>query len=333
MTRRRSSRPLVCLLAVAVLPWLVAGPVSAQEPFPTRPVTIVNPFPPGGQADLTARPLAVALERVLKQPVVISNKPGAAGAVGNHAVAIAKPDGYTLLIGLVSISTLPEVDVLFGRTPVYRLDQFAPVARLNADPPVIVVNADTPWKTLKDFLDDAKRRPGEFTFASSGPYGASHVPMEMLFEAAGGVRMRHLPTAGGAPATTAVLGNHAQIWPSPPALALPHVKAGKMRALATFGATRLASYPDVPTLKELGYNVEYYLWTGMFAPKDTPAPVMRTLRDATRQAIQDPEFKAAMDKVQTPIAYQDADEFKTWWDNDARTLAAVIKRIGKVETK
>lgn len=329
----RQSMRAVALGIVAILSVAGAAPVVAQEPFPSRPVTLVVPFPPGGIADLTARPLATALEKTFKQPVVISNKPGAAGAVGNHAVAIAKPDGYTLLIGLVSISTLPEVDVLFGRTPVYRLDQFVPVARLNADPPLLVVNADTPWKTLKDFLDDAKRRPGEITFASSGPYGASHVPMEMLLEAAGGARMRHLPTAGGAPATTAVLGNHAQLWASPPSLALPHVKAGKMRALATWGATRLAAYPGVPTLKELGYNVEYYLWTGLFAPRDTPAPVMKTLRDATRQAMQDPEFKTAMDKVQLPIAYQDADEFRTWWDNDARTLAAVIKRIGKVDTK
>jgi tripartite-type tricarboxylate transporter receptor subunit TctC len=318
----------LCALAV------VAPAVTvADEPFPSRPITLVVPFPPGGIADLTARPLATVLERIVKQPVVINHKPGAAGAVGNQAVATAKPDGYTLLIGLVSISTIPEVDGLFGRTPVYRLDQFVGVARLNADPPILVVNADTPWKTLKDLLDDVKRRPGEITFASSGPYGASHVPMEMLLHATGAGRMRHLPTAGGGPATTAVLGNHAQLWASPPALALPHVKAGKMRPLATWGATRLAAYPDVPTLKELGYDVEYYLWTGMFAPKAIPPQVLKTLRDATRQAVQDPEFKTAMDKVQMPIAYQDADEFKTWWDTDARTLAAVIKRIGKVETK
>src|SRR5688572_9064458 len=119
MTRRRSSRPLVCLLVVVVLPWLVAGPVSAQEPFPTRPVTIVNPFPPGGQADLTGRPLASALERALKQPVVITNKPGAAGAVGMQSVAIAKPDGYTIVITVPAVSTLPEVDQLFGRPPTF----------------------------------------------------------------------------------------------------------------------------------------------------------------------------------------------------------------------
>src|SRR5688572_8377974 len=155
MTRRRSSRPLVCLLVVVVLPWLVAGPVSAQEPFPTRPVTIVNPFPPGGQADLTARPLASALERVLKQPVVITNKPGAAGAVGMQSVAIAKPDGYTIVITVPAVSTLPEVDQLFGRPPTFSRTDFAPVARINADPTILVVNADLAYKSLADLLADA----------------------------------------------------------------------------------------------------------------------------------------------------------------------------------
>ncbi len=145
--------------------------------------------------------------------------------------------------------------------------------------------------------------------------------------------MRHLVTTGGAPATTAVLGGHAHIWPSPPALALPHIKSGKMRALATFGATRLTSMPEVPTLKEFGYDVEYYIWAGLFAPKAVPPAVVATLRDATKKAVQDPEFKAAAEKVQTPIAYMDADEFRAFWDADARKLAAIIKQIGKVETK
>jgi tripartite-type tricarboxylate transporter receptor subunit TctC len=145
--------------------------------------------------------------------------------------------------------------------------------------------------------------------------------------------MRHLPTTGGGPATTAVLGAHAALWASPPALALPHIRSGKMRPLASFGAARLASMPDVPTLKELGFDVEYYLWAGLFAPRGVPPAVVTTLRDATRRAVEDPEFRAAADRAQTPIAYQDADAFRAFWDADARKLAAVIKQIGKVETK
>jgi tripartite-type tricarboxylate transporter receptor subunit TctC len=205
-------------------------------------------------------------------------------------------------------------------------------ARLNADPPILVVGADAPWKTLKELADDAKKRPGEIVYSSSGVYGALHVPMEMFLHAAG-LRMRHLPTTGGAPAMTAVLGGHAAMWASPPALALPHLKAGKIRALATWGASRLTAFPEIPTMKELGYDVEYYLWAGLFAPRSVPENVVKVLREATRQAAQDPEFKTAMEKIQTPIAYLDADEFREWWERDARTLAAVIKRIGRIETK
>jgi tripartite-type tricarboxylate transporter receptor subunit TctC len=173
----------------------------------------------------------------------------------------------------------------------------------------------------------------EIVYASSGPYGASHVPTEMLLKSAGGLKMRHLPTTGGGPATTAVLGNHAAFWMSTTGPAAPHVKSGKLRALAVSGAARQPYFPDVPTLKELGYDVEYYLWCGLFAPKNTPPAALTVLRDAVRRAMQDPEFKGAMDKVQVPIAYQDAEEFRAWWDADAGRLADVIKSIGRVEAK
>jgi tripartite-type tricarboxylate transporter receptor subunit TctC len=323
-------RSLVTALAIATA--LLTGAAAADEPFPTRPITIVNPFPPGGQADLSGRPLAAALEKVLKQPVVITNKPGAAGAVGMQSVAVAKPDGYTIVITVPAISTIPEVDKLFGRPPTIAREQFVPIARINADPCVIVVKADQPWKTLKDLLDDARRRPGEITFSSSGIYGASHVPMEMLLAAAGGLKMRHLPTTGGGPATTAVLGGHAHLWCSTTGPAAPHVKAGTFRALAVTSAARHPHF-DAPTLKELGYDVEYYLWIGLFAPKATPAPVLKALREAVRQAVEDPAFKSALEKVQSPLAYQDADEFRTWWDADAARLAEAVKRIGRVEAK
>jgi tripartite-type tricarboxylate transporter receptor subunit TctC len=324
MARTLSIMPLFLFILVCS--------AAGQEPYPTRPITIVVPFPPGGIADLTARPLASTFERILKQPVVVSNKAGAAGAVGMQSAAIAKPDGYTLMVALVSISTIPEVDALFGRKPAFTRDQFIGIARLNADPPLLVVGAGTPWKTLKELVDDAKKRPGEITYASSGIYGASHVPMEMFLQATS-LNMRHLPTTGGAPAMTAVLGGHAAMWASPPAIAGPHLKADKIRALATWGAARLATFPDVPTMKELGYDIEYYLWTGLFAPRNVSAGVLKALRDATRQAVQDREFTNAMEKIQTPIAYLDADEFRAWWDRDAQILAGVIKRIGKIESK
>ena len=324
------TRALASVVAILLLVG-VAG--AADEPYPTRPITLVNPFPPGGVADLTGRPLAAAMERVVKQPVVVVNKPGAAGAVGMQSVAVAKPDGYTILVTVTAISILPEVDKLFDRTPTYTRDQFVPIALVNADPTIIVVNASAPWRSVKELLDDARRRPGEIVFSSSGIYGASHVPMEMLLHAAGGLRMRHLPTTGGGPATTAVLGGHAQLWCSPPGVASPHIKSGKMRPLAVTGVTRHPHFPDVPTLRELGYDVEYYLWTGVFAPRNVSASVVKTLRDSVRHAVEDPAFKAAMDKIQTPIAYKDGEEFRAWWDKDTARLAEVIKRIGRVEEK
>lgn len=300
----------------------------AQDKYPSRAINIVSPFPPGGISDLTARQLAPVLERMFKQPVAVVNRPGAAGATGAQYVANSTPDGYTLIVHLVSISTQPEVDKLFGRPPIYTRDQFVGIARLNADPPMLVVHPSIPARNLKEFVAISKARPGEMIFSSSGPYGASHVPYEMFLQAAG-LKMRHLPTTGGAPAMTAVLGGHAVSWASPPAIAAPHLKSGKVRAFAQWGAKRLTGFPEVPTFREQRYDIEYYLWAGLFAPKNLPPPVFNALREAVRKAVSDPEFIKGMEKIQTPIAYQDSDEFKAWWDQDADKLAAVVRRIGR----
>jgi tripartite-type tricarboxylate transporter receptor subunit TctC len=314
--------------------WLaafVAIAAVAQE-YPVRAVNIIVPFPPGGIADITSRTLSPGLEKALKQPIVIQNRPGAAGTTGAHAAATAAPDGYTLLCHLVSISTLPEVDKLFGRPTVYTRDQFVGIARINADPPILVVHPSVPVRNLKEFVAFSKKNRNEMIFSSSGPYGASHVPYAMFLQAAG-LQMRHLPTTGGAPAMTAVLGGHAASWASPPAIAVPHLKAAKIKAFATWGGQRLADFPDIPTFKEQGFDIEYYLWAGLFAQKNVPANVFKTLRDAVRQAINDPDVKRGFEKVRTPIAYQDADEFKAWWDKDADRVTQAVHRIGKLEVK
>jgi tripartite-type tricarboxylate transporter receptor subunit TctC len=318
------------LVPILVILFQFFEPAAAQEAYPSRPVQIVVPFPPGGIADVVARAISPSLERNLKQPMVIVNKAGAAGGAGMQFAATSRPDGYTLLVALVSISTIPEVDKLFERPQSYTRDQFVGIARLTADPPILVVRAESPWKRFQDLVADARKRPGEIIYSSSGPYGASHVPMEMFMEAAG-IKMRHLPTTGGAPAMTAVLGGHAEMWASPPALAYPHIRAGKLRVLAGWGEKRLAALPEVPTFKELGHNVEYYLWAGLFAPKAVPAPILRTIRDAVRQAAQEPDFKTAMAKVETPTAYLEGEEFKAWWERDARILAEAVRRIGTIK--
>jgi tripartite-type tricarboxylate transporter receptor subunit TctC len=308
----------------------LAAQSPGQEKFPNRPITIVAPFPPGGVADLTARPVAAAMEKVLKNPVVVVNKTGAAGAVGMSYVATSKPDGYTLLMALSSISIIPEADKLFDRKPAYTMDQLIPIALISADPTIFVVNASRPWKNVKEFVDDAKKRPGEISYSSSGVYGTLHMATEMLSHAAG-ISLKHVPYGGAGPALTAILGGHVDTLASGPAVVIPHIKAGKLRPLAGWGDKRVAALPDVPTFKELGYDIEFYIWAGLFAPRGTPAPVMKVVRESVKEAVSTAEFKSAMEKLQTPIAYLDAPEFQKFWDKDAKMLADAIKRIGKIE--
>jgi tripartite-type tricarboxylate transporter receptor subunit TctC len=328
MTRLRLALPLLVLAASAL-----AGSAAAQEPYPGRPISLVVPFPPGGVADLTARPVAAAMEKALKQPVGVVNKTGAAGAVGMQFVAVSKPDGYTLLLALSSISIIPEADKLFGRPPAFTVDQFAPVALISADPTILVVRTESPWKTAKEFIEDAKKRPNQISYSSSGIYGTLHMAIELLSHAAG-IKLRHVPYAGAGPALTALLGGHVDALASGPSVVLPQIKAGKLRALAGWGEKRVAALPDVPTFKELGYpEAEFYIWAGLFAPKGTPEPVLAKLREAARAGVADPDFKAAMDKLETPIAFKQGAEFQKFFEADAQRLADGVRKVGRVEQK
>jgi len=321
------------MLIAAVLSSLAVMPALAQDAFPNRTITMIVAFPPGGVADITARPTAAAMEKILKQPVTVVNRPGAAGAVGNAAVANAKPDGYTVLMALSSISVIPAADALFNRKPAYSLNQFTPVALVSADPTILVVHPSLPVKSLKELLALARSKPNELTFSSSGIYGALHMPMEMFLHATK-VKMRHLPTPGGGPAIAALLGGHVALTAGGPAAISGHVRAGKMRPIASWGADRHPSFPDVPTFRELGHKqVEYYIWAGLVAPRGTPQGTIKTLRDAARGAVQDAGFKGAMAKVGSLVQYKDAPEFQQYWDADAKRLAALVRIVGKVEAK
>jgi tripartite-type tricarboxylate transporter receptor subunit TctC len=309
---------------------LAARPLLAQGGYPARPVTLINPFPPGGAIDVIGRPLAGILEGIIKQPVVIETKAGAAGAVGAQFAATARPDGYTLMLHTTSISGFAEVDKLFGRQPKFTRADFIPVARYVADPCVLVVNDQVPFKTLKELVEDAKAKPNALVYSSSGLYGALHLPTG-LFTKAAGIQMRHLPTNGGGPAVTAVLGNNSQVLVSSITAAQAHMKAGKLRALASFGAERSPAYPDVPTMKELGYDIEYYLWVGLFAPKGTPDSVIQFWREASGKAVADEAFKRAVANVGQDIAYLDQPEFRAFWEADAKRVEAAVQSIGKVD--
>ena len=316
-------------LAIALL--ACALPAHAQQDYPNRTIAMVVPFPPGGVADITARPLAEAMTRILKQSVIVENKPGAGGGLGMQYVARARPDGYTVLLALSSISIIPEADKVLGREPMFQLNQLVPIARFTADPTVLAVRADSPYKSVADLIAAAKKSPGSIPYGSSGNYGTMHVPMEMLDEAAG-VKMLHIPFTGAGPAVVALLGGQVDALSTGPSTVMGQARSGKVRVLATWGeGGRHPAFPDVPTLKELGYDVQFSQWTGLFVPAGTPEPVIEKLRAAARAAVEDPTFKNALAKVETPIQYLDQPQFRAFWDADARKLAAVVQKIGKVE--
>ena len=310
-----------------------AAPVaSAQDAYPAKPVTMIVPFPPGGVADIVGRPLAAVMEKSLKQPVVVLNRTGAGGAVGMSAVAKSAPDGYTILMGLSSISVFPVSDRINGKTPSYEMKDFAPIALVTADPTVLVVRTDSPWRTLAEFVATAKAHPDKINYSSAGIYSTLHVAMEIFADAAG-IKLFHVPYQGGGPAVTALLGGQVHALASGPAAAIAQIKGGKMRALASWGTERLKLLPEIPTFKELGYNAEFYIWSGVFVPAATPGPVQQRLRAAVGQAANSAEFKGAMDKVSTPVSYLDASEFRKYWDRDAARLKAILEKLGRIEDK
>ena len=302
----------------------------AQGAWPTRAITMVVPFPPGGLADLVARPVAEAMSRELGQPVVIENKAGAGGGIGMGLAAKAKPDGYTILMALSSLTVIPEADTLLGRPPMFALNDLRPIARFTADPTVLAVRADAPWKTVKDFVEDAKKRPGAINYGSSGNYGTMHVPMEILSQNAG-LKMTHIPFTGAGPAVVALLGGQIDAVSTGPATVLQQVKAGKLRVLAHWGISSLVALPDVPSLRDAGYTAEYAQWSGLFIPKDTPEPIAQRLRAAAKVAAQDAKVKEVILNAGSPVQYQDSPDFEKYVQADAARMSAVVKRIGKVE--
>ncbi len=303
----------------------------AEDAYPSHAITIINAFPPGGINDIVTRPFASALEPIFKQPVVVETKAGAGGQVGAQVGATAKPDGYTLLSHNNGISGYAEVDKLFDRAPKTTRADFIPLARLVADPVMVIVNSEQPWKTLKDFIDDAKKKPESIIYSSGGLYGATHLPVALLMKATGLPNLRHLPTNGGGPAITAVLGNNAQVSVQSVSASIQHVRSGKLRGLAVFAAKRSKALPEVPTLKELGYDLEYYLWVGLFAPKGTPQPILTTLTTAMDKAATAPQFANAVANIGLDVAYLDAAGFTKFWDEDARRADEAVKLIGRVQ--
>lgn len=314
------------LIAVAC----AAGASLAQaQGFPNKAMTVVVPNPPGGMNQIHALPLSAVIEKLTQQPAPVINRPGGTAAVGTAFVANQTADGHTLLITTPNIYLVIEKDKLYGIKSPYSLSQIQPVALMSADPLIMVVHPSVPAKSAKEFIQLAKGQKGTSTFSSSGPYGITHVPMAMFLDAAG-LKMRHVPTTGGGPAITQLLGGHVDATGGGPAAVYPHIASGKMRPIASWGVKRHPALPDVRTFKEQGFDIEAYLWVGVFTTAGLPEATLNQLRGVVRKAAADPAFKNALAKVKIVPDYRDTPDFKAFFDADYKRMARAVQKIGKL---
>jgi len=289
--------------------------------YPERLITFVCPWPAGGTADMTMRALCAAAAQQLGQTIVVENKAGASGMLGLKAMASAKPDGYT--IGQIPISVTRFSQL--GTVQLDPLKDLAFIARTSGQTFGIVVRADAPWKTLKEFVAAAKAQPGKLTYGSAGIGGATHVGMEEFAQAAG-AQFNHIPYKGGAPALQDLLGGQLDALADSSSWA-PHVKAGKLRLLATWGEKRTQDFPDVPTLREQGFDVVVDAPNGIGAPKGLEAAVEKRLREAFKAAAASAEFLAACAKIDAPPMYLDGPDYEKYIAATYRKETLLIERL------
>jgi tripartite-type tricarboxylate transporter receptor subunit TctC len=309
-------------LAVALL--LAAGAVPASAQYPERPVTVICPFPAGGAMDATARALGEAMKKTFPRPLVIVNRPGAAGTIGNSEVVQAKPDGYTLGISAVAVLTVqPHITDLPWKGP----DTYTPVIKLVNLAIVLAVRNDAPWKTAQEFLAAAKREPGKLRVSSPGVGTILHLDLEELKSRAG-ADLTHVPFAGNAEALPALLGGHVEASMLHPSEIAPHVQAGKARVLAVFEPKRLALFPDAPTARELGYDITMGVYYALIAPKGVPAAVVKTIHDAGRRAVEDPAFVTMMKSRGFDVDYQGPDGLSKQLAESFARNEALVKTLG-----
>jgi tripartite-type tricarboxylate transporter receptor subunit TctC len=319
------------LVVVSAMLLAAAGSVFLGEAgaYPTKPITLVVTFPPGGGADTVARPLASVAHQYLGQPMVVINKAGGGGAVGARFVANAKPDGYTVLHALNTVSEIPQVDQMLGRAPAFKKEQLIPIGQVTVTSFAVMVNAESRWKTFQDFVTEARQKPDEFQYASAGVYSTTHFMWEMIVNATS-VRVRHMPTTGGGPVMMAVLGKHVDIGHCvAPSVCAPQVDGRKVRLLALTSEKRLPAYPEVPTLKELGYDVTHSIWHTLMVPAGTPPDVVAKLRQGLKGMVDDEAFKSLMAKLGERVQYMSGEAFEKFWEEDYQRVGTLLKQLMK----
>ena len=309
---------------VAVL-LLVAAQLASAQPYPDRPVKMVVPFAPGGATDIIARTVAQKLSERVGQPVVIENRPGAGTTVGNAEVAKAKPDGYTLLF-----APTPFVisQVVYPSLPYDPNKDFAPVALLATSPFILVVNANVQARTVAELVAAAKAKPGAMTFCSAGNGTVPHLSGE-LFKLRAGVDIVHVPYKGGGPAITDLVGGQVDMMFATPIEVAQHVQSGKLRVLGATSLTRLAAYPDVPTLSETGYpGFEVASFFGVLAPAGTPREIVAKLAGDLAWVMEQPDVRERFASQSAVANVQDSASFARFLDAEREKWAGIVKRSG-----
>jgi tripartite-type tricarboxylate transporter receptor subunit TctC len=295
--------------------------LALAEDFPSRPITFICPWPAGGTADVSMRAICQVATRVLKQPITVENRAGAAGMIGAQAIANAKPDGYT--VGQIPISV-----TRFSQLGTLKADprkDFTYLARTSGQTFGIAVLPNSPFKSLKDMVAYAKAHPGRVTYAHAGVGGATHVGMEE-FAMAAGIQLNAIAYKGGAAALNDTLGGQVDMLADSSSWA-PHVESGKLRLLATWGEQRTARFKDTPTLKDLGYKVVVDAPNGIGAPKGLPADIEQKLRAAFRFAVQSDEFKAVAGRIDAPVMYLDGPDYRKYVLTQYERETQLIQRL------
>jgi tripartite-type tricarboxylate transporter receptor subunit TctC len=305
-----------------ILSCFIVMPTHAAD-FPTKEVQIIIPYSAGGATDLIFRALAATTGKYLGKAVVVVNRPGGGGTVGVTEVAGAKPDGYTLLSAITPLTILPH-----RVTTAFTYKSFDPVINVVKDPGMFLVKSDSPWKSLKEFLDYAKKNPSMITVGNSGAGGGVHL-IALAFETTAGVKFNHIPFAGGGPSVTALLGGHINAVSVSPPEGIEHVKAEKLRIIALFAEKRFELFPDVPTVKEQGIDFVMGQWRGLAAPKGTPPDAIKKLHDAFKKGMDDPVFiKNAKDMV-VNLSYLGPEDFGKLMAHDDEFYSKLVKEMKK----
>jgi tripartite-type tricarboxylate transporter receptor subunit TctC len=295
---------------------LTFGYAQAQD-YPAKPIEVIVGYPPGGGTDMIARAVADAAPKYVGQPLVVVNKAGATGTIAAQSVAAAKPDGYMLLVagGSETIS-VPH----FKKLPYDTINDFVPVIRLMIERVGFYVKTDSPWKTMKEFMADAKQNPDKYTYATSGIGGLHHATV-LVLEKRTGVVLRHVPHKGGAETLAALAGGHVNVAMASPNEAYALVQGGRIRPLANASLVRSPVEPNTPTLRELGYDVYIENQKGFVFPKNTPPPVVQKLHDRVRKVFDDPQFKSSAEKLQVELAYLNGEDFQ-------KSMKAMYEQVG-----